>query len=187
MWNNFWTKHSHNVTKCSADGNVVLLHNFGSHDFFTSCHMTSLLVMWLSIKPPKLAFCWAFHLLTRRTRTHLCLHTRVTMHACLAVEFWSSSECILCTMQCMIRCFVCHVTYVHAHQHQQLESWEAVNETWMDDGNLIMINYSHDVAVMFCHVPVSTVASRVRVLWSSQEVPKWVLDCLYYLRKGGLF
>ena len=82
--------------------------------------------------------------------------------------------------------FLCvYVTYAHAHQQQQLESWEAVNETWMDDGNLIMINYSHDVAVMFCHVPASTVASRV--LWSSQEVPKWVLDCLYYLRKGGLF
>ena len=77
---------------------VTWLFHFLSYD-------CSLPVMWLSIKPPKLAFCWAFHLLTRRTRTHLCLHTRVPMHACLAVEFWSSSECILCTMQCMIGYF----------------------------------------------------------------------------------
>ena len=146
--------------------------------------LCSLPVMWLSIKPPKLAFFWALHLLARRTMTHVYMY--VFMHVMHTWQ-WNSGAHLSAFVHYAMHDWVLCVSYDlrSCASTAAVASWEAVNETWMDDGNLIMINYSHDVAVMFCRVPASTVDPRV--LWSSLYGPQCLVDCLYYLRKGSLF
>ena len=154
----------HTMSQCFADGNVVLLHNFLSHDF--PCPVTWLLhlqlpVTWLDVQALldddglvleyAHGLCYRIPFVNWSTKDHAWRGSELN-HGFV----WSLSTCAQLAMVSSCAFCACGCAYVSS-----LELQEAVNETWMDDGNLIMTNYSHVATAMFCQIPASINASWI--------------------------